>query len=265
MSRQVSDSSKAQASVLEKLAQLEGDIATSRGREDEVPASEPEEPLDSEARVEAEHDKEEASSEDLTAAEEDENEEEAARQEKLDEALSVLFDPSVSWNDKEKVWGEVRNGDLIDLAIAAFEARAEESPQNPDLQADLGYAYLQKIDTVSEFERGTWALKADQTFDAALTLDESHWAARFMKATALSFWPPLFGKEGEAIRQFEILREQQEQGSPQQQFARTYVFLGNLYQNRGESEKAREIWAKGAHLFPENSELAARVQGPKKE
>ena len=54
------------------------------------------------------------------------------------------------------------------------------------------------------------ANKADQAFDAALAVDEKHWDARFTKATALSFWPPIFGKQAESVRQFEILIDQQE-------------------------------------------------------
>ena len=69
----------------------------------------------------------------------------------------------------------------------------------------------------------------------------------------------MYGKQGEAIRHLEILRQQQEALPPQEQFAQTYVFLGNLYQSQNDIGKASEVWKAEADLFPESRDLQKRV------
>ena len=108
-------------------------------------------------------------------------------------------------------------------------------------------------------EAGLWAMKADQAFDDILALDEQHWDARFTKAVALSFWPPIFGKQSEAIRQFEVLREQQRHQTPSAGHGQTYLLLGNLYQQMGQTEKALQVWQEGAGIFPDMAELQAQI------
>jgi tetratricopeptide (TPR) repeat protein len=182
-----------------------------------------------------------------------------AKQAELDESLETLSDAKASWGEKETAWSRLRKDGLLDQAIAFFEERAKESPLSAGHQAELGSAYIQKIATANDLEKGTWALKADKAFDSALALDERHWGARFSKAAALSFWPPIFGKQAEAVKQFEMLKGQQEESPPQEHFAQTYLFLGNLYQGQGNGEKARETWRKGSELYPDNAELRAKA------
>jgi tetratricopeptide (TPR) repeat protein len=100
-------------------------------------------------------------------------------------------------------------------------------------------------------------MKADGAFDQALELDPRHWDARFSKAISLAFWPPIFGKQAGAVKNFETLMLQQEEagGASQPQYAQTYQFLGNLYMQQGNSQKAREIWSRGLRFFPNDATL----------
>ncbi len=145
--------------------------------------------------------------------------------------------------------------------LAAFERYAAARPQDPDAQVVLGDAYIQRLQEAKNGpEMGQWAMRADGSYDDALALDETHWGARFSKAVSLSFWPPIFGKQGEAIRQFETLLDQQK-GAPavEDHFADTYVFLGNLYEQQGDAEKAQAIWQEGYDAFPEHEDLAGKT------
>ena len=56
------------------------------------------------------------------------------------------------------------------------------------------------------------------------------------------------------------IKVQQEQGPPQPHFSQTYLFLGNMYEQRGELEKAAEIWASGLGYFPTDTELRSKVK-----
>jgi tetratricopeptide (TPR) repeat protein len=172
-----------------------------------------------------------------------------------------LTAPAVSWEQRERLWKEARDSGLIDEMVEKFEALAEANPQLADAQAALGDAYLQKLFTVPDNEKGDFATRADKAFDAALTIDSQHWEARFAKAVSLSFWPAFLGKGPAAMEHFGILMEQQESAAqPKPGFAQTYLFLGNMYEQRGESEKAREIWQRGYTRHPDDTGLREKVQ-----
>lgn len=162
--------------------------------------------------------------------------------------------------DVQELWQRLREEGRMDEVLAAFEARAAADPNNPDKQVELGEAYLQKIQDVGNGPlAGVYATKADGAFDRALELDPRHWGARFDKAVSLSFWPPVFGKQNEAIRQFEVLVAQQAEGAPEAHHADTHLLLGNMYQQIGEGEKALAAWKAGLALFPDDEELLAQL------
>jgi tetratricopeptide (TPR) repeat protein len=58
---------------------------------------------------------------------------------------------------------------------------------------------------------------------------------------------------------FSHLVEQQEAQPKQPQFAQTYVLLGNEYQKNGYPDQARAIWQRGLRLFPQETDLQAKL------
>ena len=177
------------------------------------------------------------------------------------EALAAkLTAPGATREERVEAWRKLVEAGFLDRSVALFEKKARENPSSAEAQMDFARACVQRIFATPEGPaKGLWASKADQAFDAALKIDPRHWEARFSKAIGLSFWPPIFGKQPEAIRQFETLIVQQEEGAPEPHFAQTYVLLGNLYQQQGKTEKAAEIWGKGAALFPMDEGLKAKL------
>jgi len=179
----------------------------------------------------------------------------------LDGALGQLMNPHLTGEEREALWQQaLDSGKMLEL-IGALEKQAAADPRNTSLQFELGYAYLQPIITgqATGGQAGEWSMKADAAFDRTLALDATHWDARFNKAVSYSFWPPIFGKQKAAIENFETLVTQQAGMTPRPEFASTYLFLDNLYEQTGQSEKAREIWSQGLGLFPGNGELSARL------
>ena len=178
-----------------------------------------------------------------------------------DEAIAKLFDPDFDGLEREEYWQRVRHAGLVDEVIAAYEERAAAYPDDPDTQVDLGRAYIEKIQEVGAGPMaGKWAMKADGQFDRALEIDERHWEARFSKAVALSFWPPVFGKQNEAIQQFEVLVGQQEGSARSAHHAQTHLLLGNMYQQLGKHEEALAAWERGLALFPDDQSLRAQLE-----
>lgn len=160
----------------------------------------------------------------------------------------------------QELWQRLREEGRLDEVIAEFERLAELDPTNPDLQVDLGGAYLQKIFEVGAGPlAGVFGMKADEAFDRALEIDEHHWEARLTKAISLSNWPAFMGKSGEAIQHFEILIGQQQSGPANPAYAQSYYFLGNMYQQTGDAEKALEAWRRGLDRYPDNEMLLQQL------
>lgn len=179
-----------------------------------------------------------------------------------DELFAAILAAELGDDSSQALWDEAREAGMLDDLVALFEARAEERSNDPEAQVDVGHAYLQKIFEVGDGPAaGLWAGKADASFDRALALDERHWQARSSKAISLSFWPPIFGKQKDAISHFEVLRAQQEEGPLEDRYAQTYLLLGNLYHQTGQGAKAEETWRSGLELFPDDEELSGKLGG----
>ena len=148
----------------------------------------------------------------------------------------------------------------LDQAIAELEKRTASDTNNADCPAALGHAYLLKCGTIQDVrEQGILAMQADKLFDTALSLDPSNWDARFIKAVAMSYWPPNLNKGEEVIQHFQTLIQQQETQTPQPQFADTYAWLGDQYQKAGRADDAKATWQRGATLFPADEKLRTKL------
>jgi len=175
-------------------------------------------------------------------------------------AFQELSKPGLTRDERLAKWKAVADAGKLDEMVALFEQFAKDHPDDPRAHVDLGGAYLQKVFKAGNGpEAGSWATKADKAFDAALAVDDHCWDARFSKAVSLSFWPPVFGKQGEAIKNFEVLTEQQASQSSDPKFAQTWLLLGNMYQQTGRMDQALATWQKGLALFPGNEALQAQI------
>jgi tetratricopeptide (TPR) repeat protein len=163
-----------------------------------------------------------------------------------------------SYFDDPAGWKKAFAAGRMDDVIKKFEELAKAAPNDPKVQMELASAYLSYL----QLDQSKWplSLKADKVFDNVLALDDKHWEARFTKAMSYTFWPPVMGKQKEAITHFELLMQQQDAMPPESHQAETYLYLGNLYETRGDSAKAREIWRKGARRHPDNQELAKKAK-----
>jgi tetratricopeptide (TPR) repeat protein len=178
----------------------------------------------------------------------------------VQDLFAQLTSEGLSYPQREAIWKKARDAGAVDDLVAAFEDLAKSQPNVADVQVALGAAYLQKLFTVADNEKGALAVQADQAFDAALAIDPNNWPGRFSKAVSLSFWPAFLGKGTEAIKQFEILVDQQEaSGTTKPEQAQTYLFLGNMYEQRGQTEEAKKIWQRGYDRHPTSEELRSKI------
>lgn len=179
------------------------------------------------------------------------------------QTIELLVSPQTDFGQKQAVWQRLRGEGKLDQVIKELEQRVADHPAAPECPTALGQAYVNKIPTSQDsHEPAILGLKADQSFDAALQIDPSYWEARFFKAAALSYWPEELNKGAEVVEQFNELIKQQEAMPPQPHFAQTYVLLGKQYQKEGYTDYARQVWQRGAALFPNDSALRKLATTP---
>ena len=179
---------------------------------------------------------------------------------KTSPALAVLVSTKTSYPQKQKMWDRLQATHQLDPLITELEQQIKRHPRAAVYPALLGQAYLQKCSTLHDInDQGILAMQADKSFAVALSLDPSNWEARFTKAVAMSYWPPMLNKGQEVIDNFETLVQQQEAQPPQPQFAQSYAWLGDQYQKAGNEKQARSVWQHGAELYPGDTALRQKL------
>ena len=156
-------------------------------------------------------------------------------------------------------WKKAFAAGAMDEVIKKLEEMAKSNPNDIPTQMNLAGAYMAYM----QMDQSKWqnSIKADQVFDKVLELDNTHWEARFTKAMSYTFWPKFLGKTKEAVSHFETLVSQQEKMPVEAHQAQTYLFLGNLLEEQGDTARAKEMWQKGARRHPDNQDLAKKAGG----
>ncbi|MFT6081647.1 MAG: tetratricopeptide (TPR) repeat protein [Planctomycetota bacterium] len=157
---------------------------------------------------------------------------------------------------RDELWQELRKIGGVDAAVAWFERAAAANPGSADTQTDLGNAYIQQmLQATDESTRIEIGKRIDAQFDQALSLQPDHWEARFRKAVGMTYGPALSGQRSEAIQHFERLVAQQATVAPTAGFSQTYLYLGRLYAQSGNADRARRMWQQGLSQHPRDEEL----------
>lgn len=174
----------------------------------------------------------------------------------LTATLAELRGKSDYWSHTE-LYKRLHAAGKMDALLEELEQSAQQNPKDPQAQMDLGNACLAYL----QMDQSKWQLSttADESFDRVLAIDENHWQARFTKAVSYTFWPDFLGKKKEAIAHFERLADQQATRPQRPEYAQTYLFLGNLLEQRGEADRAREIWQRGLRLHPDDTGLRGKL------
>jgi hypothetical protein len=185
---------------------------------------------------------------------------EMAEERAFREALATLLSPQSTFEQKQAAWKQLKNAGKLDDAIAELERLVADNPQSVEDTIALGEAYLKKCGQTGDIRlAATLAMKADQVLDTALSMDPSNLEAQFDKVSAMAHWPLELNQGPKVLEQFQTLIQEQESQPAQPQFALTYVRLGDFYQKAGEADAAVQVWQRGAVLFPDNTDLRAKL------
>jgi vitamin B12 transporter len=150
---------------------------------------------------------------------------------------------------------------LTARAEAEYRALAAAHPQDADARVLLARVLVQcRLPFASFIGKGRLVGQANELLEEALSIDSTHWSARFTLAQNHFHTPDFLGKTGDAIREFEHLLAQQGERTTNPAFAITYLQLGDLYLRRKRTDEAIAMWKRGAALFPEHQGLRERLQ-----
>lgn len=184
----------------------------------------------------------------------------------FDQAIQTMVSPQSTFQQKQDALKQLRTAGQLDQAIAALKQGATDHPASAEYPAALGQADLQMADVILKSggkisDMGILGMQADQSFDAALKLDPSNWAAQFFKAASMSYWPAELNKGEEVVQRLSSLIDQQETMAAQPEFAQAYVVLGTQFQKMNQPDKAQATWLLGAQKFPNDPALQAKING----
>jgi len=181
----------------------------------------------------------------------------------VSQAIASLLSKQLTHEQRRDILKKLVESGKIEQTISELQQQAAGDPRNADYQTALGQAYLEKGVALQDgsSDRVILVMQAMKSFDVALGDDPANWEARFTRTAILSHYPTEMNKGQEVIDQFTQLINQQESQTPQPQFARTYVALGDQYQKLGQNDYALATWQAGAQLFPGDKTLRKRLAG----
>ncbi len=184
----------------------------------------------------------------------------------FNQAIQTMVSPQSTFQQKQDALKQLRTAGQLDQAMAALKQGATDHPASAEYPAALGQADLQMADVILKSggkisDMGILGMQADQSFDAALKLDPSNWAAQFFKAASMSYWPAELNKGEEVVQRLSSLIDQQETMAAQPEFAQAYVVLGTQFQKMNQPDKAQATWLLGAQKFPNDPALLAKING----
>ena len=180
------------------------------------------------------------------------------------QAIDSLLSGQLTHEQRRDMLKKLVESGKIDEAISELQQQAANNPNNAELQTALGQAYIEQAAAMKDFspDKGILVMQAMKSFDTALNDDSANWEARFTRTAVMSHYPAEMNKGQEVIDQFTQLINQQETQTPQPQFVKTYVLLGDQYQKLGQNDYALATWQAGAQLFPGDKTLRKRLTQP---
>jgi tetratricopeptide (TPR) repeat protein len=174
--------------------------------------------------------------------------------------VDILISTNASFKSRRELWQKLKEAGKLDEVIAELKQRAANDPNDPEIPTALGVGLMNKFPVQDFNDAAMLGLQIDQNFNMALKLDPANWEAQYEKANSMSYWPDeAVSKVPEIIQRLSSLIDQQETMTPQPEFAKTYVLLGNQYQKTGQSDQALATWQLGLSKFPNDSTLQKKV------
>lgn len=145
-----------------------------------------------------------------------------------------------------------------DRCLAFFERLVAAHPNAANAHLNHGFAYVDKIPTAGAVTQVILANNAIAAFTRALALRPS-WVTYYTRGSSYLFWPAVFGRAPLGVADLERALDLQRREALRSYHVRGFISLGDGYWKTNQIERARQVWAEGARLFPGNAALTARL------
>jgi len=152
----------------------------------------------------------------------------------------------------------VIRGRQYDRCLAFFDRLVAYHPDAANAHLNYGFAYVDKIPTVGAVRQVILANSALGEFTRAVELNPT-WVTYYTRGTGYLFWPPIFGRAPLGIADLEHALDLQRGKTLRSYHVRAFISLGDGYWRLHRPDRARELWAEGARLFPDNHALKSRL------
>ena len=146
------------------------------------------------------------------------------------------------------------------VAESIYRKRIAQNPR--DVEGLVGTARALSVCILPSAEfmaQGELSSEALELLDKALEIDPANWIARFVLASISDRSPAFLGRGKRAAKEYDELLRMQGDRTDNPAFARVFAARGRQLQREGRLESARALWARGAGLFPNDSELKALI------
>jgi len=144
-----------------------------------------------------------------------------------------------------------------DRSLGFFEKLVEDHPKAANAHLNYAFAYVDKVPVEGAITGVILANSALTQFTAALEIEET-WLGLYSRGNSYMYWPTIFGRTPKGIADLEKAIAMSAD-NPQPYQGRAYAALGDGYWRLGNREKMREVWKKGAEIFPADPSLAKRL------
>lgn len=144
-----------------------------------------------------------------------------------------------------------------DRSLAFFEKLVADHPESANARLNFAFAHVDKVPVEGAITGVILANRALTQFTAALEIEES-WLGLYSRGNSYMYWPTIFGRTPKGIADLEKAIAMSV-ANPKPFHGRAYAALGDGYWRLGDRDKMREIWKKGAELFPDDAPLAKRL------
>jgi tetratricopeptide (TPR) repeat protein len=176
------------------------------------------------------------------------------------ECEKIIVSSPEDWDNLEEYKHLCDSLDELDRGIDFFKNLLSQAKKVPELNTILGLFYIEKMEKVSDIEKGFLSGLALDEFNKALELDSLNWSALYSRGMLYLNMPPEFANYELGLADFQKLIYIQEQADTvEPHYALTYISMGDLYMKMDKKQKAMETWQKGLKIFPSNPQLKKRI------
>src|SRR5437667_5318300 len=145
-----------------------------------------------------------------------------------------------------------------DRSLKFFEKLVADHPKSGNAYLNYGFAYVDKIPVAGSITQVILANTALSYFTKSIELQPT-WIGYYTRGNSYLYWPKIFNRAHLGVADLEQAMKIQKADKLKRYHVRAYISLGDGHWKMDDMAKAKAVWQEGAKLFPNNTQLTARL------